>query len=97
MIIQSNQIEVPTVFSINTVKSNNNKTQQQPPFLPPYIERWKWQEDDNDDDDNDNDKDSGDIHIWIVAMDFISYGTSTTGTIERGKTYFLEISITWKI
>ena len=40
------------------------------------IKRRKWQEYDDDD------KDSGDVHIRIVAMDYISYGTSTTGTVQ---------------
>ena len=37
-------------------------------------ERRKWQDDDNDNDDDD--KDSGDIHVRIVSMDYILYGTS---------------------
>ena len=48
------------------------------------IKRSQWQDYDDDD------KDSGDVHIRIVAMDYISYGTSTTGTVQcnRGGTYF---------
>ena len=38
------------------------------------IKRRKWQ--DYDDDDKDS------AYTYIVAMDYISYGTSTTGTVQ---------------
>ena len=40
------------------------------------IKRRKWQDYDDDD------KDSGDVYLRIVAMDYISYGTSTTSTVQ---------------
>ena len=90
LVIQSNQIYVPTVFSINTLyKSNNNKIQIIVQMLLPSqyknvaIKRRKWQDYDDDN------KDSGTHTYSCYGLYFVRNKYYVLPVqYNRGGTYF---------